>query len=92
MHRACEDAAEHDPDQCGRAVEGAENGAEDGSESRDVQELHHVDGFRIHFDIVDSVRETAGRGGLAGVDTKTGFDDLAVNEIAGDECRDGEKK
>ena len=92
MHRAGEDAAEHDPDQGRRAVEGAQDGAEDRAQTGDVQELHHVDGLGVHLDVVDPVFHAAGRGGPAVIGAEICLDEFSVNEIAGDQRGYGEKE
>ena len=82
MHGTHEDAAEDYPQVGGRAEENAHDGTEDGTRTRDVQELNEVNAPGGHGDVIDSVLEAV-RWGLAfWLSPEDTFDECSVEEIA----------
>ena len=85
MHAASEDGTKDDPEIDARAPDGAAEGTEDRAEACDVQELDHEDLPCRQRDVVDAVVMTNGRRGPVRR-AEDMLDDLAIGEIAYDEC------
>ena len=81
MHSTEEDATEGNPDECHRAVSGAEERTEDGAEASDVEQLDEKCFPTGHRDVVHAVEECFG-GDLGGVaDACHAIEVLAVEEV-----------
>ncbi len=83
VNRTGEDAAEDDPEHGDRAIEGTQNGAEDGADAGDVEQLNQIDFLVRHGDIVHPVSHGDGGGFQLGFRAEYPFDEFAVYEVAG---------
>ena len=84
-----EDAAEDDPEKRGGAELGSHNGATDGTNACNVQELDEEDAPRLHGNVVHAVSHRYGRGDAVGVDFHKSFGDLGIDEVSQEQQYDG---
>src|SRR5690606_12126227 len=82
MHRAADDVAEHDPDQRDRAVQGTQNGAKDGTDTCNVQELDQKGSERADGNIINAVAQTFLRGYGRRVYARLFFNEGTVELVA----------
>ena len=85
MHRAGKNTAEHDPQECTRPIQRAEDGTKDRSQSGDVEKLNHENppgrqGHIVHPIVFRDRRCRASR-----IDTEYFFDGAPVNKIRGEQ-------
>ncbi len=82
MHRAADHVAEHDPDERDRAIQRPQDGAEDGADTRNVQELDQ-EGFEgADRNVVDAVAQAFLRGYGRGIYARLFFNEGAVELVA----------
>ena len=92
VDRTGEDAAKDDPEHGDRTIEGTQDGAEDGADAGDVEQLNQVDLLVRHGDIVHPVRHGDGGGLQLGFGPEYPFDEFAVYEVAGYQQADTEEE
>ena len=83
MHHAAEDAAEHDPEQGGGAVQHPHHGSENGAQPCDVQQLNQEDAPARHDHVIHAVRVRHGRCPAFRVRLENPLQHAAVRKIAG---------
>ncbi len=82
MHRAADHVAEHDPDERDRAIERTQDGAEDGADTRNVQELDQESPRGADWHIVHAIAQTLLRGDGSRVYARLFFNEGAVELVA----------
>jgi hypothetical protein len=92
VDRTGEDADKDDPEHGDRTIEGTQDGAEDGADAGDVEQLNQVDLLVRHGDIVHPVRHGDGGGLQLGFGPEYPFDEFAVYEVAGYQQADTEEE
>ena len=86
------DASQHNPKEGGRAKLRSHDGADDGPNTRNVEELNEIDAPRLHRHVIHAVGHGGGGGGTLWVDAEDLLNELSVNEIAEQQHGKGNEK
>ncbi len=92
VYRTGKDTTQHDPQERGGSELRPHNGAEDRSQSGDVQKLDHKDFPGRHRDIIHAVLMCVGRSLPFGIYAENTFNECTVDEITYDECNKATNK
>ena len=88
MHRAAENAAEHDPEQGGRPVQRPKDGADHRAEPGDVQKLDEKNLVAGQFNVVHAVAPAFDRRETPEISSEHFFHECAVHEVPAEQQRE----